>query len=117
MVHSWAFLVGINRYTDSNVFPQLKFCVNDVLALEEVLKQIGYEVVCLHDELDRGNPLFPTRDNVEAQLKLLCDNLQPQDLLWVHFACHGTLVEKQDKKEPVLITTTANTRGRVCNSF
>lgn len=42
MVHRWAFLVGINRYTDPN-FNTLQFCVNDVLALEEVLKQVGYE--------------------------------------------------------------------------
>lgn len=107
MVQRWAFLVGINHYIDPSI-STLQFCVNDVLALEKVLKQVSYEVICLHSELDRDSPLYPTRDNVEAQLKHLCDNLQREDLLWAHFACHGTLVEKQDKKEPVLIT--ADTR-------
>lgn len=104
MTHRWAFLVGINRYVDPS-FGTLKYCVNDVLALADILKQLGYEVVCLHDELDRDNHLFPTRDNVEAQLRQLCSVVQPDDLLWVHFACHGTRVEKEpNKKEPVLIT-------------
>lgn len=57
MVHRWAFLVGINRYTDPN-FNTLQFCVNDVLALEEVLKQVGYGVVCLHSELGRRRIIF-----------------------------------------------------------
>ena len=104
MTNRWAFLVGVNRYTDPN-FGTLKFCVNDVLALEQILTQLGYEVLCLHDELDRDNRLFPTRDNVEARLIELCKAVQPDDLVWVHFACHGTRVEKEsNKKEPVLIT-------------
>ena len=103
MTNSWAFLVGVNRYTDPN-FANLKFCVNDVLALEEMLTQLGYTVLCLHDGLDRNHRLFPTRDNVEARLIELCGAVQPDDLIWVHFACHGIRVEKQGKKEPVLIT-------------
>ncbi|PAX57115.1 caspase family protein [Brunnivagina elsteri] len=104
MAQRWAFLVGINRYTDPN-FGTLKFCVNDVLAIANILQQVGYEVVCLHDELERDSHLFPTRDNVEAQLKQLCHQVQSDDLLWVHFACHGTRVEREvNKKEPVLIT-------------
>ncbi|GAB1543381.1 hypothetical protein NUACC21_60550 [Scytonema sp. NUACC21] len=100
----WAFLVGVNTYTDSNNFGQLKFCVNDVLALEKILKQLGYEVHCLHDDRDRDDPLFPTRDNVEARLKEMCTAVRPNDLLWVHFACHGMRVERgASKKEPVLI--------------
>ena len=104
MTNRWAFLVGVNRYSDPN-FGTLKFCVNDVLALEQILTQLGYQVVCLHDELDRDNRLFPTRDNVEARLIELCQAVQPDDLVWVHFACHGTRAEKESKKkEPVLIT-------------
>lgn len=104
MKKRWAFLVGVNRYTDPN-FSSLKFCVNDVVALERVLTQLGYTVVCLHDELDNNSPRFPTRDNVEAELEAICKAVQADDLLWVHCACHGTLVEKQsNKKEPVLIT-------------
>ena len=46
MKKRWAFLVGVNRYTDPN-FGSLKFCVNDVVALEQILTQLGYTVVCL----------------------------------------------------------------------
>ena len=95
----WALLVGINRYVDP-AFASLKFCVNDVRALEQLLNQLDYTVICLHDELDRNDPRFPTRDNIEAELKRLCDAGGKNDLLLVHFACHGTLIN--DK--PVLIT-------------
>ncbi|MGK7899314.1 MAG: caspase family protein [Xenococcus sp. (in: cyanobacteria)] len=104
MTNRWAFLVGVNRYSDPN-FGTLKFGVNDVLMLEQILTQLGYTVNCLHDDLDRDSPKFPTRDNVEARLIELCQAVQPDDLLWVHFACHGTRVERErNKKEPVLIT-------------
>jgi len=98
----WAFLVGVNRYSDPN-FSRLKFCVNDVKALEQILNYLGYQVVCLHDELNSDDHRFPTRDNIEAELKGLCSQIAPDDLLWVHFACHGTQLDKGNGKEPVLI--------------
>ncbi|MEB3220008.1 MAG: caspase family protein [Nostocales cyanobacterium 94392] len=98
----WAFLVGVNRYIDKN-FGRLKFCVNDVKALEQILTEVGYQVVCLHDELNPEDHRFPTRDNIEAELKGLCSQIAPNDLLWVHFACHGTQIDKGNGKEPVLI--------------
>jgi tetratricopeptide (TPR) repeat protein len=98
IANRWALLVGINRYIDP-AFSPLNFCVNDVITLEQLLTQLNYTVVCLHDELDRGHPRFPTRDNIEAELKRLCDAVGEPDLLLVHFACHGTLVNHQ----PVLI--------------
>ena len=94
----WALLVGVDRYVDP-AFAPLKFCVNDVLALEWTLKGLGYTVVALHDEADEER-LLPTRDNVEAELARLCRVAGPDDLLLVHFACHGTLVNGQ----PVLVT-------------
>ncbi|WP_315790748.1 caspase family protein [Fischerella sp. JS2] len=42
---------------------------------------------------------------MEARLKQICDAVQPDDLLWVHFACHGIVVKTAgNHKEPVLIT-------------
>jgi len=94
----WALLVGINRYQDPAI-PPLKYCVNDVLVLENTLKALGYTVVTLHDgATDRQ--WHPTRNNIEAKLALLCESVQPNDLLWVHCACHGYLVNG----EPVLVT-------------
>ncbi|MDF5739010.1 MULTISPECIES: caspase family protein [unclassified Nostoc] len=95
----WALLIGVNRYTDP-AFPSLKFCVKDVLALEQILQGLGYTVLCMHDELNTDESRFPTRDNIEAELAQLCQIVGDDDLLLVHFACHGKLVDNQ----PVLIT-------------
>jgi hypothetical protein len=94
----WALLVGVNRYVDSGFAP-LSFCVNDVLTLEETLKASGYTVVALHDEAVEGR-LQPDNENIEAELARLCQVAQPEDLLWVHFACHGQV----HQGEPMLIT-------------
>jgi hypothetical protein len=94
----WALLVGVNRYVDP-AFPLLNFCVNDVLALECALRELGYTVVVLHDGADEER-LIPTRDNVEAELARLCQAVGPDDLLLVHFACHGKLVDGH----PLLVT-------------
>jgi hypothetical protein len=101
----WAFLVGVNTYNDPN-FGRLNFCVSDVLALEERLKALNYTVVCLHDQLGHGNCRFPSRDNIEAELIRLCKMVEPNDLLLVHFACHGKLFNGK----PLLIVN--NTRSQ-----
>jgi formylglycine-generating enzyme required for sulfatase activity len=94
----WALLVGVNTYTEPNFSP-LKFCVNDVLALEQILKKLDYTVICLHDD-QQNSAYFPTRDNVEEELIRVCKTAQENDLLFVHFACHGKLLEQK----PILIT-------------
>jgi Caspase domain len=99
----WALLVGVNSYKDPN-FGRLNYCVDDVLALKEKLKALNYTVVCLHDELGHDDSHFPTRDNVEAELIQLCKTIEPDDILLVHFACHGELLNGK----PVLIIN--NTR-------
>ncbi len=85
----WALLVGVDHYQDPAV-PTLKYCVNDVLALERALKELGYTVITLRDDASDAQ-WQPTRNNVEARLALLCQSVQPDDLLLVHFACHGHL--------------------------
>jgi len=94
----WALLVGVDRYVDPAI-PSLRFCVNDVLALETALEGLGYTVVALHDQTPQEH-LLPTRDNVEAELARLTQVAGPDDLLLVHLACHGKLVNGQ----AVLIT-------------
>lgn len=96
----WALLVGINKYIEGE-FASLQFCINDVQALDNSLTQVGYTVVCLHDQLDRNSPRFPTRTNIEAELTKLCQVAGMDDLIWVHFACHGTLLNQI----PFLIAT------------
>ncbi len=85
----WALLVGVNGYVEPT-YPSLKFCVNDIEALERVLKRLGYSVVALHDRAVEQR-LKPTRDNIEAELKTICATAQSDDLVLVHFSCHGKL--------------------------
>lgn len=94
----WALLVGVNEFVDP-VFHSLRFCVNDVLALGQMLQELGYTVVMLHDDASEER-LLPTRDNVEAELARICQVAGVDDLIWIHFACHGKLVDGR----PVLIT-------------
>ena len=85
----WAFLVGIDDYIEPRL-SRLNFCVNDVVALEKILTELGYVVVSLHSNHPKPNRQ-PTKDNVEAELKELCQSVGKDDLLFAHFACHGQL--------------------------
>ena len=101
----WAFLVGINRYTE---YGSLSYCVDDVLALEKLLTAANYTVVCLHDRLDSPNRRYPTVDNIRAEFQHLCAAIQAganqgqDDLLLVYFACHGT---RHSDDQPRLVAT------------
>jgi hypothetical protein len=101
-----AILIGINQYVDPKLAP-LKFCVNDVLALENTLKKSGFaSVITLYD--DAPEPLRrPTRENIKVELMTLCAALGPDDLVLVHFSCHGTLIGGK----PYLVP--ANTRKMI----
>jgi hypothetical protein len=83
-----AFLIGINNYLQS---VSLKYCVNDVLALQDTLKSGGYtSVTVLHDQVTDAN-LLPTAKNIWAQFTALKSVLDPDDLVYVHFDCHGII--------------------------
>ena len=100
----WAFLVGVNHYREAKRFRRLNHCVNDVLALEKLLKQVGFGVICLHDHLDRNEPRFPDKaDTVKAELRGLQETIGPDDLLLVYFACHGTRSLSAADRRPYLI--------------
>lgn len=88
----YALLVGVNRFLDGRAFPSLRYCVNDVLALRETLDQQGYLVRLVHDDMAEL-PLKPLRENVLYHLEDLCSRAQPDDLLLIHFACHGFVCE------------------------
>jgi len=71
-----------------------------------MLEKLGYKVLSLHDQAPEDR-LQPTKDNIEAELIAICDAVRPNDLLWVHFACHGQVVDGQ----PVLVTKQARVRN------
>lgn len=101
---SWAFLVGINEYKD---YTRLRYCVDDVLSLEDLLSRIGYFPVCLHDRLNPNDRRYPSRINIFAELGSLLDNMSEDDLLLIYFACHGV---RSAQGKPMLVA--ADTRKR-----
>lgn len=84
----WALIVGINDYYDPQV-SELNFCVDDALSLAKLLVNGGYQVKCMHDRRERDDHLYPTRENIEAEIRGLCSNAGINDLVLVHFSCHG----------------------------
>ena len=98
----YAVLVGVNYYFHEQAFPPLNFCVNDVRTLAQTLESAGYSVVCLHDE-NRDPRLRPVGPGVQATLSALCDGRDPEDLILVHFACHGFV---QDNKQYLALCDT-----------
>jgi Caspase domain len=101
----FALLVGVDRYADSN-FGTLKFCRNDVQALEKLLTQLGYYVTCFYD--DHPNGKLPTIEAVEDALATFCQTVGKEDLAFVHFSCHGDAYETKTtegmkQKSPVLV--------------
>jgi Caspase domain len=106
----WAVLVGINSY-DDDAWSTLKYCVADVVALEQALEGLGFEpVVCLHDE----SRLLPTKEKVETALRDLKGKVGPNDLVFVHFACHGMVCEDEKgdgKRKPFLVMKRSEKRS------
>ncbi|WP_437674196.1 AAA family ATPase [Sorangium sp. So ce131] len=94
-----AFLVGVRRYDDRSI-GDLRFCVDDVVALGGVLKEtLGFNtVLSMHDDVE-DDRFLPLRNRVKNELIRLARGLKPNDMLLVHFSCHGTLIDGK----PVLL--------------
>ncbi|WP_437831017.1 caspase family protein [Sorangium sp. So ce1153] len=94
-----AFLVGVRRYDDRSI-GDLRFCVNDVVQLGEALQNdLDYTtVMAMHDDV-KEDRMLPLRNRVLHELSVFANGLSPNDLLLVHFSCHGTL----HKGKPVLL--------------
>lgn len=104
---SYALLVGVNRFLDGRAFPSLRYCVNDVQALRETLDQRGYLVRMLHDDMSEL-PLKPLRENVLYHLDDICSRAQAEDLILVHFGCHGFV---QDARQYLAVYDTRHSRA------
>ena len=100
----WALLVGINSY-EYEEFGDLEFCINDVEALEKVLSELKYTVCCMRDDKSReNNKLFPTKRNILKKLEYICKEAKENDLILVHFSCHGL---REDGKHYLIADNTS----------
>lgn len=88
--HRFALLIGVRDYDKNDwAYPPLVNTVNDVVELEKILTRFGYTVRMLHCGLE--GYATPTRENIWGELKNMCSQTGPGDLLLVYFAGHGVL--------------------------
>jgi hypothetical protein len=97
----YALLIGVRDYVDPGI-SRLPHTVADVVALEEVLTKAGYMVLTLHSA-QTALHLLPTRANIWEGLDHLLADIQPNDLLLLHFGGHG---EVRDGKAYLLAADT-----------
>lgn len=93
-----ALLIGINYYGQKN---QLRGCINDVINVQDFLKQHGYkgeDTVVLRDD-SRDQRVIPTRENIVRAMKWLVKGAQTNDSLFLHYSGHGGQTEDLDGDE------------------
>lgn len=84
-----ALIVGVDAYDDRSL--DLAYCVKDAQRLGAALATRGVDVALLHDGL--APDLLPTAGNVRRALAALVRRGDEDDVLLVHFSCHGQLVD------------------------
>jgi hypothetical protein len=91
----FALLIGVDQYDDP-FFQSISQTTHDVVELESVLTEYGYEVRTLHCQHDDPGSR-PTKRNILAALESIikkvrsADKSHPGDLILVHFGGHGEL--------------------------
>lgn len=89
----YALLVGVEKYRHAKL-DDLKYCGDDVLALEKILTPQGYRCLVLRNESDAkaSQPpaaIAPTAANIEAGLKSMLSVAGKEDLVLVVLSGHG----------------------------
>ncbi|KAK1591716.1 hypothetical protein Q3G72_012300 [Acer saccharum] len=99
-----AVLVGCNYPNTKN---ELHGCINDVVAMKEVLiKRFGFEpsgIELLTDDAlgPAGSSLvMPTGANIKAALKRMVDGAEAGDVLFFHYSGHGTRIPSMKPGRP-----------------
>ncbi|XXH00767.1 hypothetical protein Hte_007118 [Hypoxylon texense] len=86
---SWAVLVGINWYSDSEKPEEdenLEGCINDIPQ--------DHIAILLSDKAQDGNdPNYPTRTNVLKAIDNFTNRTSPGDLFYFHYSGHGDRVK------------------------
>ncbi len=86
--HYYALLIGVSEYV--NAYRSLPHTVEDVIALESLLRGAGYTVRALHSH-QTASDLRPTAANIWESLENMGGQTGPGDLLLVYFGGHGVL--------------------------
>lgn len=80
--HSWAVIIGINRYTKA---PRLNYAVNDATSVVKAIQQLGFPPDKILLLLDRD----ATKQRIEQILYGTLRRTTPEDRVLVFFAGHG----------------------------
>ncbi len=83
--------VGVEDYEHESLRkPPLKYCVDDVTTLAEVLKERGYVVKLLTDDTGKQDKqALPTKANIDREVKIILDAAKRGDAVVLAFAGHG----------------------------
>jgi formylglycine-generating enzyme required for sulfatase activity len=85
----YCLLVGVENYEHKSL-SDLKYSVDDVLALGNLLKAQGFDGRLLTDDTGAKNPaLLPTKANIEKHLQELARGCKAHDTLLLTFTGHG----------------------------
>lgn len=86
--HRFALVIGVNAFVDA---PSLRYGATDAKHLTETLQLLGYKPSTLYDMQPMGPRFFPTRQNIESELAVLCNSAAESDFLFVHIGTHGQI--------------------------
>ena len=87
------FSVAIDRYAPEMQADDLGGCVKDSEAITALCREMGFEVVALHNEQ-------ATVEMIVATFTGLAQDLKSGDCLLVHWSGHGTQVPDRNNDEP-----------------
>lgn len=88
----YAVLIGVEDYQHAKLREPvpLKYAVDDVTELGEILKKSGYEVTLLTDETGKSSrDLLPTRKNIFAKIGEVAAKLKREDTVLIAMTGHG----------------------------
>ncbi|XP_057948424.1 metacaspase-9 [Malania oleifera] len=95
-----AVLVGCNYPNTRN---ELHGCINDVLAMQDMLlNRFGFQLGDIELLIDDapGPTIMPTGTNIKAALDRMVDQAQSKDVLFFHYSGHGTLIPSLKRGHP-----------------
>src|SRR5450432_658044 len=87
---SWALLVGINEYEDTQSFGRLRVCVQDATQLSAQLIASSFPEKHVKLLTDRTSQL-PLREEILAALQSIAETAEPDDLLLFYISGHGEI--------------------------
>lgn len=107
-----ALLIGINYF---NTNSELSGCINDVIHLKEFLSENLYfdskDILCMRDDYDFSNYLYPSYFNIINQIDLLVEwaNNNRNSEIWFSYSGHGSNIidysgDELDNRDEVLCT-------------